>query len=117
MKAGGHSLYLSVDAGTIDSFAAINVVIGKLGAHDDVLYAQIGAIASGTTARHDGVGMMFANHLRRTDGSVHLADSTLLDNITRVVAEHTLQRVQLLLHCNNDSYLHTDFVFNDFMIN
>ena len=92
-------------------------MIGKLGAPDDVLYAQIGAIASGTTARHDGVGMMFVNHLRRTDGSVHLADSTLLDNITRVIAEHTLQRVQLLLHCYNDSYLHTDFVFNDFMIN
>ena len=85
--------------------------------HDDVLYVQIGTIASGTTARYNGVWMMLANHLRRTDGSVHLADSTLLDNITRVVAEHTLQRVQLLLHCYNDSYLHTDFVFNDFMIN
>ena len=105
-EAGRHALHLAVLRAVVDGTSAIDVVINKFRTGNDILHAEVVAVAAGAAAGDDGVGLVLANHLGRADGRVHLADAALHNHKPRVVAENLLQRAQFLLHSNNDSYLH-----------
>ena len=105
-EAGGHALHLAVLRAVVDGTSAIDVVINKFRTGNDILHAEVVAVAAGTAAGDNGIGLVLANHLGRADGRVHLSNATLHNHKPRVVAENLLQRAQLLLHGNNDSYLH-----------
>ena len=101
LKAGGHPEHLAV--GRIVS--AIDVVVGAGRGRHHVHHLHRRARTSSAAARHDQVGLMVAEHLRGSDGSVHLSYPTLLEHNVGPAFKDLRQLLILLVHRNDDSYL------------
>jgi hypothetical protein len=108
--AGGKALHLSVNRRVIDGSAAVDIMIAKFCTDYNILDVDIVAIATGTTAADDAVGVELINHSLSTERRIDLANATLLYQHVAVL-EDLLQLAQLLVHCYDNSYFHTFFNF------
>ena len=80
-------------------------MVDQFGADDDVLDVHVVAVAAGTTAADNHIGVKLIDHTLCTEGGVHLTDAALLDAYLTVCKE-LLQLAQLLVHGYNNSYFH-----------
>ena len=98
------TLHLSV----LHRTAAVHVVVAHLSTHHDIAHVDVVTVATSTATRHNHVGLVLAYHLGRSQGGIHLADTTLLHDHA-VVTEQVLQLLQFLVHCHDNSYFHVSF--------
>jgi hypothetical protein len=103
-------LHLTIDGGVVDGFTTIYVVVAQLAADHHILDIDVVAIATGTAAADDAVGVELINHSLGTKGGIDFADATLLYQHVTVV-EQLLQLVQLLVHGYNNTYFHMFYTF------
>ena len=85
--ACGKPLHLTILGAVVDGRAAVDVVIAELSADDYVLHVDVVAIASGTAAGDDAVGVELVDHALGTQGGVNLTDATLLNQHVIAVEE------------------------------
>ena len=108
LVSGGETLHLSVLGRVVDGRTTIDIVIAELAAHYDVLYLDVIAIATRTTAGDDAVGVELVDHLLGTKGRIDLADAAFAHQHI-AVGEELLQLLQLLIHSYDNTYFHVFF--------
>ena len=82
--ACGQSLHLSVLGGVVNGCSTVDIVVAEFSADNDVLYLNIVAVSSGTSATNNTVRAELVNHLLCTDYRRHtlaLVKSGHLDDV------------------------------------